>query len=96
MRLTPRNTTQNGLIPTTQDGHPCLLPKPKNITKNKKKNEINLGVLLEIDDEHDEKDEEPKNRIFKTRLDHVKLEAQRRLRTTFKQEFGGWINTTNN
>lgn len=55
--------------------HPCLLPKPKNITKNKKKNEINLGVLLEIDDEHDEKDEEPKNRIFKTRLDHVKLEA---------------------
>ena len=34
-----------------------------------------LGVLLEIDDEHDEKDEEPKNCIFKTKLDHVKLEA---------------------
>lgn len=90
MRLTPRNTTQNRLIPTTQDELPCPLPKPK------KKIEINLGVLLEIDDEHDEKDEEPKNHIFKTKLDHVKLEAYRRLRTTFKQEFGGWINITNN
>jgi hypothetical protein len=51
------------------------ITKTQKHNQKQKKNEINLGVLLEIDDEHDEKDEEPKNRIFKTRLDHVKLEA---------------------